>query len=384
MRTGEERQKCNEATGNEMAIATENLNVAAQQTLSTPADVKRDLPAPAKALAQVAESRQCVTDILERRDHRLLVVIGPCSIHDPAAALDYAKRLRQLADDTADSLLVVMRTYFEKPRTTVGWKGLINDPHLNDTFDIERGIRLARQLLLDLSDTGLPLATEALDPITPQYLQDLITWSAIGARTTESQIHREMASGLSSVVGFKNGTDGSLDAAVNALKSASRPHRFLGVNGSGQVSVIHTRGNPNAHVVLRGGNRGPNYQTEAVAICEAELEAAGLAPNIMVDCSHANANKDHRRQAAVASAVVEQIAAGNDSIVGIMVESNLGAGNQPLAPPQDLAYGVSITDACVGWEDTEALLRRIAEQLRQPLRQRRQAAELPERAAASA
>ena len=367
-----------------MAIATENLNVAAQQTLSTPADVKRDLPAPAKALAQVAESRQCVTDILERRDHRLLVVIGPCSIHDPAAALDYAKRLRQLADDTADTLLVVMRTYFEKPRTTVGWKGLINDPHLNDTFDIERGIRLARQLLLDLSDTGLPLATEALDPITPQYLQDLITWSAIGARTTESQIHREMASGLSSVVGFKNGTDGSLDAAVNALKSASRPHRFLGVNGSGQVSVIHTRGNPNAHVVLRGGNRGPNYQTEAVAICEAELESAGLAPNIMVDCSHANANKDHRRQAAVASAVVDQIAAGNDSIVGIMVESNLGAGNQPLAPPQDLAYGVSITDACVGWEDTEALLRRIADQLRQPLRQRRQAAELPERAAASA
>ena len=367
-----------------MAIATENLNVAAQQTLSTPADVKRDLPAPAKALAQVAESRQCVTDILERRDHRLLVVIGPCSIHDPAAALDYAKRLRQLADDTADTLLVVMRTYFEKPRTTVGWKGLINDPHLNDTFDIERGIRLARQLLLDLSDTGLPLATEALDPITPQYLQDLITWSAIGARTTESQIHREMASGLSSVVGFKNGTDGSLDAAVNALKSASRPHRFLGVNGSGQVSVIHTRGNPNAHVVLRGGNRGPNYQTEAVAICEAELEAAGLAPNIMVDCSHANANKDHRRQAAVASAVVEQIAAGNDSIVGIMVESNLGAGNQPLASPQDLAYGVSITDACVGWEDTEALLRRIADQLRQPLRQRRQAADLPERAAASA
>ena len=353
-----------------MTIATENLNVIAQEALPTPADVKGDLPAPPTTLKRVAESRRRVTDILQRRDHRLLVVVGPCSIHDPDAALDYARRLRGLADETSDSLYLVMRAYFEKPRTTVGWKGLINDPHLNDTFDIERGIRLARRLLLDLSATGLALATEALDPITPQYLQDLITWSAIGARTTESQIHREMASGLSSVVGFKNGTDGSLETAVNALKSVSSPHRFLGVNGVGQVSVIHTQGNANAHIVLRGGHRGPNYQTDAVADCEAALQAAGLAPNIVVDCSHANADKDHRRQAAVAEAVAEQIAAGNGAIVGIMIESNIGAGNQPLAPPQDLAYGVSITDACVGWEDTEAILRGLADRLRQPLTER--------------
>lgn len=350
-----------------MAIATENLNVTAQETLPTPADVKRDLPAPAATLARVVESRRRVTDILERRDHRLLVVVGPCSIHDPDAALDYARRLRRLADETVDSLYLVMRSYFEKPRTTVGWKGLINDPHLNDTFDIQCGIRLARRLLLDISATGLALATEALDPITPQYLQDLITWSAIGARTTESQIHRQMASGLSSVVGFKNGTDGSLDTAVHALKSACRPHRFLGVNSGGQVAVIHTRGNPNAHIVLRGGNRGPNYQAKDVAVCEAALQAAGLAQNIMIDCSHANANKDHRRQADVADAVAEQLVAGNHSIVGIMLESNIGAGKQPLAAPQDLAYGVSITDACIDWKDTEALLRGLADKLRQPL-----------------
>ena len=350
-----------------MATATENLNVTAQAVLPTPAEVKGALPASEDVLKFVAASRRKVTDILARRDHRLLVVIGPCSIHDPYAARDYATRLRRLADDTAETLYIVMRAYFEKPRTTVGWKGLINDPSLDDSFDIERGIRLARQLLLDLAESGLPLATEALDPITPQYLQDLITWSAIGARTTESQTHREMASGLSSIVGFKNGTDGALDVAVNAMKSVASPHRFLGINGKGQVAMIHTRGNGNAHIVLRGGASGPNYDAAAVAKCENALAGAGLDSNVMVDCSHANANKDHRRQGIVADSVAEQIVAGNRSIVGLMVESNIGPGNQPFAPAKDLAYGVSITDACVGWEETEAILRGLANKLRQPL-----------------
>ena len=351
----------------EPAVATENLNVTAQQALPTPRIVKQELPAPAGTLAHVAESRRRVRDILQRRDHRLLVVVGPCSIHDPDAARDYAERLRGVAAQTSDTLYIVMRSYFEKPRTTVGWKGLVNDPWLNDTFDVEHGLRLARRLLLDLAGAGLPLATEALDPITPQYLQDLITWSAIGARTTESQTHREMASGLSSVVGFKNGTDGSLETAVNALKSAARPHRFLGIDAAGRAAVIHTRGNRDAHIVLRGGHRGPNYDAEAIAGCEAALRQAELPGNIVVDCSHANANKDHRRQGLVAQAVAEQIAAGNGSILGIMLESNICAGNQPLAAPGELAYGVSITDACLGWEETQTLLLGLAERLRQPL-----------------
>ena len=358
------------AQANRGPIATEDLNVTAQEILPPPAEVKHGLPAPASALEFVAAARRRVQDILERRDHRLLVVIGPCSIHDPNAARDYATRLKRLAEDTAESLYIVMRAYFEKPRTTVGWKGLINDPSLDDTFDVERGIRTARQLLVDLAAEGLPLATEALDPITPQYLQDLIVWSAIGARTTESQTHREMASGLSSVVGFKNGTDGSFDVAVNALKSVTSPHRFLGINAAGQVAVIHTRGNANAHIVLRGGTGGPNYDAQAVARCEQALAEAGLANNIMVDCSHANANKDHRRQALVADAVAEQIAAGNRSLIGLMIESNIGAGNQPLQAAKDLAYGVSITDACVGWEETEAILRRLATKLRRALADR--------------
>lgn len=358
-----------------MAVATENLNVTAQRALPSPAAVKRELPAAEEVLEFVADSRRRVMDILARRDHRLLVVVGPCSIHDPIAARDYAERLKVLADETADTLYVVMRTYFEKPRTTIGWKGLINDPCLDDTFDIERGIRLARQLLLDLAAMGLPLATEALDPITPQYLQDLITWSAIGARTTESQTHREMASGLSSVVGFKNGTDGSLDVAVNALKSVAKAHRFLGIDADGQVAVIHTRGNANAHVVLRGGQQGPNYDAAAVARCQRALRQAGLMCNVVVDCSHANANKDHRRQALVAEAVAEQVVAGNSGIVGLMMESNLHAGNQPLKARRDLAYGVSITDACVGWEETEAILRGLAGKLHRALKCRRAAPE---------
>lgn len=346
----------------------DNLNVIAQEVLTTPAQLKMALPLSATAEASVARNRAAVRDILDRRDPRLLVVVGPCSIHDVDAARDYAKRLRALAEEVSDSLLLVMRVYFEKPRTTVGWKGLINDPHLNDSFKIEEGLHLARKLLIDLAEMGLGLATEALDPITPQYLQDLISWSAIGARTTESQTHREMASGLSSAVGFKNGTDGGLDVAINALQSVLRPHRFLGINGAGQVAVIHTRGNRYGHVVLRGGGGKPNHDAESVARCEAALTAAGIEPNIMVDCSHANSNKDPARQTAVMEDVVAQIRAGNRSLIGVMIESHLAFGNQPL--PKDLSqlrYGVSITDGCIDWDTTADCLRSAADALRDEL-----------------
>jgi 3-deoxy-7-phosphoheptulonate synthase len=297
-------------------------------------------------------------------------VVGPCSIHDVGAAIDYATRLKEVADNTADALYIVMRAYFEKPRTTVGWKGLINDPYLDDSFHIEEGIRVARQLLLDIASIGLPLATEALDPVTPQYVQDLISWSAIGARTTESQTHRELASGLSCAVGFKNGTDGGLDVGINALMSVTSPHRFLGINQSGQVSIVHTRGNPNAHIVLRGGHSGPNYMPEAIQRCEQALSEHELAANIMVDCSHANSNKDHTRQAVVARSVANQIADGNRSIIGLMLESNIHAGNQALNTPDKMDYGVSITDACIGWEETVSLLMELAKIVENPLQQR--------------
>ncbi len=351
-----------------MEHKTENLNVLAHEILPSPLTVKETLPAAPEVAAAVLEARRCVRDILERRDHRLLVVVGPCSIHDTDAAIEYAGKLRQLARETSESLYLVMRAYFEKPRTTVGWKGFINDPHLDDTFRIEEGIWRARKLLIDVTRMGLPLSTEALDPIMPQYLHDLITWSAIGARTTESQTHREMASGLSSVVGVKNGTDGSLAVAVNALRSMTKPHRFLGINPSGQVAVIHTRGNDLAHIVLRGGNAGTNYDRDSIAACEKSLIEAGLPTNIMVDCSHANSNKDHRRQPAVARAVSRQIEDGNASIIGIMLESNLAEGGQSLS--DDLRYGVSITDACIGWECTESLLRELADRLSPALAQR--------------
>ena len=351
-----------------MEHKTENLNVLAHEILPSPLTVKDTLPAAPEVAAAVLEARRCVRDILERRDHRLLVVVGPCSIHDTDAAIEYAGKLRQLARETSQSLYLVMRAYFEKPRTTVGWKGFINDPHLDDTFRIEEGIWRARKLLIDVTRMGMPLSTEALDPIMPQYLHDLITWSAIGARTTESQTHREMASGLSSIVGVKNGTDGSLAVAVNALRSMTKPHRFLGINPSGQVAVIHTRGNDLAHIVLRGGNAGTNYDPDSVAACEKSLREAGLPTNIMVDCSHANSNKDHRRQPAVARAVSRQIEDGNASIIGIMLESNLAEGGQSLS--DDLRYGVSITDACIGWECTESLLRELADRLSPALAQR--------------
>jgi 3-deoxy-7-phosphoheptulonate synthase len=349
----------------------ENLNIESAQVLTTPDQLKARLPATETARESVQAAREAVRAILARQDHRLLVVVGPCSIHDVDAAREYAHRLKALSVELQDSLLLVMRAYFEKPRTTVGWKGLINDPHLNDTFCIEEGLILARQLLLDIAELGVPLSTEALDPITPQYLQDLIAWSAIGARTTESQTHREMASGLSSAIGFKNGTDGSLGVAINALQSVARPHRFLGINSAGQVAVLHTRGNPFAHIVLRGGSRGPNFDPASIAACEAALAPLPGVPNIMVDCSHANSGKDHERQGEVARAIRDQILAGNESVIGLMIESHLRGGSQPLtADPAALERGVSITDACIDWQSTEALLRDLHHSLNARLRAR--------------
>ncbi|MEM1432862.1 MAG: 3-deoxy-7-phosphoheptulonate synthase [Pseudomonadota bacterium] len=348
----------------------ENINVAAQELLLTPGQLKAELPVSPQAVASVSAGRAAIDRILNRDDPRLLVVVGPCSIHDPQAAVDYATRLAALSERVGEQLLLVMRAYFEKPRTTVGWKGLINDPHLNDTFAIEDGLRIARRLLIDLAELGLPLSTEALDPITPQYLQDLISWSAIGARTAESQTHREMASGLSCAVGFKNGTDGSLDVAINALQSVATPHRFLGIDQNGQVAVIHTRGNPRAHIVLRGGSNGPNYDAVAVAGCETALAQVMDQPNIMIDCSHANSRKQHERQLEVAWEVAGQIEQGNRSIVGLMLESHLEAGNQPLKPGE-LRYGVSITDACISWSATESLLLELSERLQPALSGRR-------------
>jgi 3-deoxy-7-phosphoheptulonate synthase len=351
----------------------ENLNIEAPEVLITPEALKARLPVSESVREVVQQAREVVQNILARRDHRLLVVVGPCSIHDVDAAREYAARLRQLAAELEEDLFVVMRAYFEKPRTTVGWKGLINDPHLDDSFCVGEGLEIARQLLLDIAELGLPLSTEALDPITPQYLQDLITWSAIGARTTESQTHREMASGLSSPIGFKNGTDGSLGVAINALQSVSSPHRFLGISPSGQVSVIRTKGNPHAHIVLRGGSAGPNFDAASIAACEEALDGISEFSNIMVDCSHANSSKDHNRQTAVALDIAGQVLAGNQSIVGLMIESNLEAGNQPLGGGKDLRYGVSVTDACIDWAATEGLLRELASSLSATLRGRVQA-----------
>jgi 3-deoxy-7-phosphoheptulonate synthase len=344
-------------------VQLENLNVEQQEVLITPEQLKARLPVSEDVREAVNGYREIVRNIVDRKDPRLLVVVGPCSIHDVDAAKEYAQRLKGLADDVADQIFVVMRAYFEKPRSTVGWKGLINDPHLDDSFKVAEGLHIGRQLLLELSQMGLPLATEALDPITPQYMQDLISWSAIGARTTESQTHREMASGLSCPVGFKNGTDGSLGVAINALESVASPHRFLGISPTGQVSVIQTKGNAHGHVVLRGGSSGPNYTPEHIQACESALEKLGLTQSIMVDCSHANSNKDHRQQRNVVDSVTQQIAAGNRSITGLMIESHLHEGNQSINNPDGLSYGVSITDACINWDETDSLLRQLAEQL---------------------
>ncbi len=342
-----------------------NVNVISEDVLITPTDLKKKIPVTDKAQKTVLEGRQAVRDILDRRDNRLIVVTGPCSIHDIDAAKDYATRLKKLSEELSDTLLILMRVYFEKPRTTVGWKGLVNDPGMDDSFDIETGLHIGRQLLIDLSEIGLPLATEALDPISPQYLQELISWSAIGARTTESQTHREMSSGLSVAMGFKNGTDGNLSVAVNAIESASSPHSFLGIDQQGQVSIIRTRGNNYGHIVLRGGGSGPNYDSVNVTLSEKRLEKANLSQNIMIDCSHANSNKDPALQPLVMENVTSQIVDGNQSIIGIMIESNLGWGNQKMTEnPNDLKYGVSVTDACIDWETTEKALREMDQKLK--------------------
>ena len=325
-----------------------DVNVKSIQPLVTPAELKKEVPLTETAYQTVVKGRETVRNILDGNDKRLFIVIGPCSIHDTVAAHEYADRLKVLSDKIKDTIYVVMRVYFEKPRTTVGWKGLINDPDMNDSFNIEKGLRIGRQLLRELNEKGLPCATEALDPNSPQYYQDLISWSAIGARTTESQTHREMSSGLSSPVGFKNGTDGGLTVATNAMQSVKHGHSFLGLNDQGQVSVIHTSGNPYAHVVLRGGNGKPNYDAGSVAEAETALAKAKVSNKIMIDASHANSNKDPYLQPLVLKNITEQILDGNKSIVGLMVESHLKGGRQDI--PSDLnalEYGKSVTDGCI-------------------------------------
>jgi len=348
-----------------------DIHITSEEILVTPAALKSELPVSDKALEFVKRSRQTVSDIVHHKDHRLLVVTGPCSIHDVKAAKEYATKLKVLHDKHIDDLFIVMRVYFEKPRTTVGWKGLINDPHMDNSFDVGHGLRVGRELLTWIAELGLPTATEALDPISPQYQSDLITWSAIGARTTESQTHREMASGLSMPVGFKNGTDGNLGTAINAMQSASSPHRFMGINVDGQVSLLQTQGNPDGHVILRGGKQ-PNYDSVNVALAEQSMEKSGLIPSLVVDCSHANSNKDYSLQPLVADNVSNQIQEGNKSIVGIMLESHLNEGNQSSDLAfADMAYGVSVTDACINWEITEQVLDKMANELSRALKARK-------------
>ncbi len=344
---------------------TENLNVEAFDLMPSPAEIKARVPLSDAAAQTVVAARRALEAILDGRDPRLFLVVGPCSIHDPVAGLDYARRLRALADEVKDALVLVMRVYFEKPRTSVGWKGFINDPHMDDSFRIDEGMERARRFLLDVNELGLPAGTEALDPNAPQYYGDLVAWTAIGARTSESQTHREMASGLSTPVGFKNGTDGDLGAAVNAILSASHPHSFLGVNDQGRSAIIRTRGNRHGHVVLRGGGGRPNFDTVSISLAEQALAKAKLPRNIVVDCSHANSWKRAELQPLVMRDVVHQIREGNRSVVGLMVESFLEAGSQPI--PEDLSqlrYGCSVTDACVGWDTTVEMVHAAASALR--------------------
>ena len=354
-----------------MSEQLDNLNVAGIDDIPSPAEVRARLPLSEPAANTVLGGRAAIRAILDRRDPRLFVVVGPCSIHDPRAALEYAGRLRALAGEVKDTMLLVMRVYFEKPRTSVGWKGFVNDPRMDDSFRIDEGLARARELLMQIAELGLPTGSEALDPICPQYLADLISWYAIGARTTESQTHREMASGLSAPVGFKNGTDGGLEVAVNAIQSAKRPHGFLGVNQAGRTAVVRSRGNAYGHLVLRGGGGRPNYDTVSVRLAEGALARGGLAPNVVIDCSHANSMKDAALQPLVLHDCVHQILEGNRSIVGFMLESNLHAGNQPI--PEDLSklrYGVSVTDACIDWPATEQTLRRAHRDLHEVLARR--------------
>ncbi len=342
----------------------DNLHIVLQEELPSPRELKDAMPLAGTALETVLNGHLGVKGVLERKDHRLLVVVGPCSIHNVEEALAYARLLKPLADELNDTLLILMRVYFEKPRTTVGWEGLIYDPHLDGSHRIEHGLRIGRQLMLDINNLGLPIAVEALDLISPQYLQDLVAWTAIGARTTESPTHRKLSSGISSAVGFKNGVDGSLTVAVNAIRSASAENSFISVTDEGKVAAFRTSGNPHCHVILRGGKE-PNYAPEFVARCEEDLRKASLPENIMIDCSHGNSQKNHQKQLDVLESITQQIEAGNKSIIGMMLESNLCEGNQPIpADLEEIRYGVSVTDACINWQTTEQALRGMASRLK--------------------
>jgi 3-deoxy-7-phosphoheptulonate synthase len=341
-----------------------NAHIASSRVLLTPSDIKSKLPLTDSTKKTILKFREEVENIVTGQDDRKFLVVGPCSIHDVQAAEEYARKLKKLSERVKDKLLLIMRVYFEKPRTTVGWKGLINDPDMDDSFHIEKGLLIARSLLIKIAELGLPTATEALDPIIPQYIGELISWSAIGARTTESQTHREMASGLSMPVGFKNGTDGSIQVALDALQSAIKPHNFLGINHMGQVSIFETTGNPYSHIILRGGGGKPNFDVMSVKIAEEKFKAVNLPARIVIDCSHGNCNKDHRLQSAVFENVIQQILDGNQSIVGLMLESHLYEGNQPLSSNlEKLKYGVSVTDKCIGWNETEKIILAAYEKL---------------------
>lgn len=347
-----------------MKYKTDDLRITAMNEVVPPVQLHKDCPVTEAMSRLIFDTRTAIHNILEGRDDRLLVVIGPCSVHDPVAAVEYAQHLQAIRKELRDDLLVVMRVYFEKPRTTVGWKGLINDPYLDDSYQINEGLYVARKLLLDLNGMGVPAATEFLDLITPQYIADLISWGAIGARTTESQVHRELASGLSSPVGFKNGTDGTLSIAIDAIRAASQPHNFLSLTKAGHSAIFATTGNEDCHIILRGG-REPNYDADSVAVAVNALEAAGLSGKLMIDFSHANSRKQHERQIEVGHDVAGQIAAGNQHIMGVMIESHLKAGRQNVEAGKELVYGQSITDACISWDDSEPLLKELARAVQQ-------------------
>ncbi len=346
-----------------MKYQTDDLRILDIKEVSSPDEVRAQLPITDAATATIFNTRNAIHHILHDQDDRLLVIIGPCSIHDPKAALEYAAKLKNISGRLQEDLLIVMRVYFEKPRTTVGWKGLINDPDLDDSYHINDGLRIARKLLLDINNMGIAAATEYLDLITPQYVADLISWGAIGARTTESQVHRELASGLSCPVGFKNGTDGTLTIAVDAIRAANRPHHFLSLTKAGHSAIFSTSGNDDCHIILRGGKQ-PNYAADAVDAAAKELEQAGLAPKLMIDFSHANSSKQHARQIEVARDVARQIANGDRRIMGAMIESHLKAGRQDVVPGKELVYGQSITDACISWDDSVPLLESLAAAVR--------------------
>ena len=349
----------------------ENLNIQAEEPLITPQKLKQLYPLTNEVVSSVENGQSTIKNILNKRDHRIFAIVGPCSIHDTVAAKEYADKLKKLADEVKETVFLVMRVYFEKPRTNVGWQGLINDPYLDGSCKIEDGLKLARALLLYAGQIGLPVATEALDQVTPQYVQDLISWTAIGARTTESQNHRKMASGFTSAVGFKNGTKGNVDIAIHAMASASSNHNFISVNPEGRVSVIRTKGNPNTHIILRGGKE-PNYDEKSVKMCEEKLLQSGFIPGIVIDCSHGNSSKNPFNQPKILESVTEQIVNGNTSIRGVMLESNLNAGNQKIpADLNDLKYGVSITDACIDWETTETCIKEMHHKLKGCIEKRR-------------